>query len=185
MTAFFDKETGQRQACTLVQMDRVQVVSHKKRPLNTYWAVQVGAGHKLADNVTRPELGHFTTNGVSPKRYLEEFRVRDESGLLAIGTTITAAWFKEGQYVDARANCKGKGFAGGMKRHGFKGQPASHGVSLTHRSMGSAGGSQGSGSRVHPGKKMPGRMGGQQVTQQSVKIFHVDEDRGILVLNGQ
>ena len=72
-----------------------------------------------------------------------------------------------------------------MKRHGFKGQPASHGNSKTHRAMGSAGQSQGGGSRVLPGKKMPGRMGGQQVTTQNVKVLKVDEEKGIIVLNGQ
>lgn len=72
-----------------------------------------------------------------------------------------------------------------MKRHGFKGQPASHGTSLTHRAMGSAGQSQGGGSRVLPGKKMAGRMGGQQVTTQNVKVLKVDEEKGIIVLNGK
>ena len=184
MSGFYDTASGQRHACTIVQMDRVQVVSHKRRPRDAYWAVQVGAGHKLPSNVTRPLLGHFSENGISPKRHLVEFKVRSEKGLLAIGTDITAGWFQEGQYVDARADCKGKGFAGGMKRHGFKGQPASHGVSLTHRSMGSAGGSQGSGSRVLPGKKMPGRMGGQQVTVQNVKVIKVDDEKGLVVLHG-
>lgn len=111
--------------------------------------------------------------------------MKDESGLLGIGEIITAGWFKEGQFVDARANCRGMGFAGGMKRWGFHGQPASHGVSLTHRSMGSAGQSQGGGSRVYPGKKMAGRMGGQRVTVQNVKVLKVDEQNGLVVLNGK
>ena len=114
-----------------------------------------------------------------------EFPVKDQSGLLGIGTMIGASWFQEGQYVDARANCKGKGFAGGMKKHGFRGQDASHGVSLTHRSMGSAGQSQGGGSRVYPGKKMAGRMGGQQVTVQNSKVLKVDDENGLVVLNGE
>ena len=114
-----------------------------------------------------------------------EFKVRDESGLLGIGEMITPGWFREGQFVDARANCRGMGFAGGMKRWGFHGQPASHGVSLTHRSLGSAGQSQGGGSRVYPGKKMAGRMGGQRVTVQNVKVLKVDEPNGLVILNGQ
>lgn len=73
----------------------------------------------------------------------------------------------------------------GMKRHGFSGQPASHGTSLTHRAMGSAGGSQGSGSRVHPGKKMPGRMGGQQHTVQNLRVLRVDDENGLVVVNGK
>ena len=184
MTAIYDPETGRRHACTVVQMDRVQVVAHKTRKRNGYFAVQVGSGWKHPSNVTRPLLGHFAEHGVCPKRHLAEFKVRDENGLLGIGEMIGASWFQEGQFVDARANCKGMGFAGGMKRHGFGGQPASHGVSLTHRSMGSAGQSQGGGSRVYPGKKMAGRMGGQQVTVQNVKVLKVDAVNGLVVLNG-
>lgn len=184
MTALYDTETGKRTACTVLQFDRVQVVRHKTRDKNGYWAVQVGAGYKRPSNVTRPELGLFAQAEVSPKRWLAEFKVKDASGLLGIGQTIGPDWFVEGQYVDARSNCRGMGFEGGMKRHGFAGQPASHGNSKTHRAMGSAGPSQGSGSRVHPGKKMPGNMGGQQVTVQNVKVLKVIPEDGILVLNG-
>jgi len=162
----------------------VQVVSHKTREKHGYYAVQVGAGWKHQSNVTRPLLGHFTGAGVSPKRYLAEFRVKDQDGLPPVGQTIGPEWFIEGQFVDARANCRGMGFEGGMKRHHFKGQGASHGNSLAHRVMGSSGGSQGSGSRVLPGKKMPGNMGGQQVTVQNVKVLKVDRELGIVVLNG-
>lgn len=185
MTAMYDPETGRRFPCTVVQMDRVQVVAHKTRQRNGYFAVQVGSGWKHPSNVTRPLLGHYAEHKVSPKRHLVEFKVQDERGLLGIGQTIGAAWFQEGQYVDARANSRGMGFAGGMKRHGFHGQPASHGVSLTHRSMGSAGQSQGGGSRVYPGKKMAGRMGGEQVTTQNVKVVRVDDEKGIVVLYGE
>lgn len=185
MSAVYDTETGRRQACTVVQMDRVQVVAHKTGQQNGYYAVQVGSGWKHPSNVTRPLLGHYAEHGVSPKRHLVEFKVRDEKGLLGIGEMIGAGWFQEGQYVDARANSRGMGFAGGMKRYGFKGQPASHGVSLTHRSMGSSGQSQGGGSRVLPGKRMPGRMGGHQVTTQNVRVVQVDDEKGIVVLNGR
>ncbi|KAL8873218.1 MAG: hypothetical protein Q9174_001282 [Haloplaca sp. 1 TL-2023] len=184
MTAMYEAGTGRRFPCTVVQMDRVQVVAHKTRQRNGYYAVQVGSGWKHPSNVTRPLLGHYAENKVSPKRHLVEFKVQDESGLLRVGETIDASWFQEGQYVDARANSRGMGFAGVMKRHGFHGQPASHGVSLTHRSMGSAGQSQGGGSRVYPGKKMAGRMGGEQVTTQNVKVVKVDSDKGLVVLYG-
>ncbi len=83
-----------------------------------------------------------------------------------------------------RSNSRGMGFAGGMKRHGFKGQPASHGNSLNHRTMGSSGGSQGSGSRVLPGKKMPGRMGNQRVTVQNLPVLKIDNELGIVVVKG-
>ena len=184
MSAVYDTETGRRQAVTIVQMDRVQVVSHKTKDKDGYYAVQVGAGWKHPSNVTRPLLGHYAEGGVSPKRHLVEFKVKDEKGLLGIGEMIGAGWFQEGQFVDARANSRGMGFAGGMKRWGFKGQPASHGTSLVHRAMGSAGQSQGGGSRILPGKRMPGRMGGHQVTTQNVKVVKVDDEKGIVVLNG-
>lgn len=184
MTAMYDTETGRRSPCTVVQMDRVQVVAHKTEYKNGYFAVQLGSGWKHPSNVTRPLLGHYAQNAVSPKKHLVEFRVRDERGLHGIGELIGAGWFQEGQFVDAKANCRGMGFAGVMKRHGMHGQPRSHGVSLTHRSMGSAGQSQGGGSRVYPGKKMAGRMGGQQVTTQNVKVMRVDEEKGIVVLHG-
>ena len=184
MSAVYDTETGRRQAVTIVQMDRVQVVAHKTKDKDGYYAVQVGAGWKHPSNVTRPLLGHYAEGGVSPKRHLVEFKVKDEKGLLSIGKMIGAGWFQEGQFVDARADSRGMGFAGGMKRWGFKGGPASHGASLVHRAMGSAGQSQGGGSRVHPGKKMAGRMGGHQVTTQNVKVVKVDDEKGIVVLNG-
>ena len=184
MTALYDPETGKRTACTVLQLDRVQVVAHKTREKNGYYAVQIGSGWKHPSNVTRPVLGHFAGAGVSPKRFMAEFKVKDEQGLLAVGQSIGPEWFLEGQFVDARANCRGMGFAGGMKKWGWKGQPASHGNSKNHRTMGSSGASQGSGSRVHPGKKMPGRMGGQQVTTQNVKVLKVDVEKGLVVLNG-
>ncbi|KAK4928836.1 hypothetical protein LTR28_011828 [Elasticomyces elasticus] len=184
MTALYDPDTGRRTPCTVLQLDRVQVISHKRRDKHGYWAVQVGAGSKAPSNVTQPELGHYSANGVPPKRWVCEFRVRDEQGLLGVGRSIGADWFREGQFVDARANSRGMGFAGGMKRWGFSGQPASHGNSLAHRLMGSAGASQGSGSRILPGKKMPGNMGGEQVTMQNLKVMHVDAANGIVVVHG-
>jgi large subunit ribosomal protein L3 len=184
MTALYDPDTGIRTPCTVVQFDRVQVVSHKTREKHGYYAVQVGSGWKQPQNVGRPLLGHFAGNGVSPKRFVAEFRVKNESGLLKVGEEIGPEWFLEGQFVDARSDCKGKGWAGGMKKWGFKGQPASHGNSKNHRTMGSSGASQGGGSRVLPGKKMPGRMGGNQVTIQNVKVLKVDAEKGLLVLNG-
>ncbi|KAF8863500.1 translation protein [Acephala macrosclerotiorum] len=184
MTAIYDPETGIRTPCTVLQIDRLQVVAHKTREKHGYYAVQMGAGWKHPSNVTRPVLGHFASAGISPKRYLTEFRVKDERGLLKVGQSVGPEWFLEGQFVDTRSNCRGMGFAGGMKRYGFKGQPASHGNSKNHRTMGSSGPSQGGGSRVHPGKRMPGNMGGQQVTIQNVKVLKVDSEKGLIVVNG-
>lgn len=184
MTAVYDTETGVRIPCTVLQLDQVQVVSHKTRKRNGYYAVCVGSGWKHEKNVTKPMLGHFSAQGVSPKRHMHEFRVADHTGLLAVGEEIRADWFMEGQFVDTRSNCKGKGFQGVMKRWGMHGQDRSHGVSLAHRSMGSAGQGQGGGSRVYPGKKMAGNMGGQRNTVQSLKVLQTDAEKGIVVVNG-
>lgn len=184
MTALYDTETSQRIPCTVLQLDRVEVVSHKTLKKHGYFAVQVGAGWKHPSNMTKSLLGHFSANGISPKRHVYEFRVKDESGLLPIGRAITADWFQEGQYVDSRSNSKGKGFAGVMKRHGFHGQDRSHGVSLMHRSLGSAGPGQGGGSRVYPGKKMAGNMGNEQNTVQNLRVLKVDPAHGIVVVKG-
>ncbi|KAL2833643.1 translation protein [Aspergillus pseudoustus] len=184
MSAIYDTETGNRIPCTVLQLDRVQVVGHKRVDIHGYWAVQIGSGWKHHSNVTKAMLGHFAGQGVSPKRHVYEFRVKDESGLLPIGNIVNADWFQEGQFVDARSNTKGKGFAGVMKRHGFGGQDRSHGVSLTHRSLGSAGPSQGGGSRVYPGKKMAGNMGNEQHTEQNLEVLKVDAENGLVLVKG-
>jgi len=183
MTAFMGK-AGARIPCTVLQLDRVQTIANKTRAKNGYWAVQVGLGEKNADNVGAPLLGYFEAKGIQPKRELAEFKVRDESGLLPVGVQLLPDWFHIGQWVDVRANSRGMGFAGGMKRHGFKGQGASHGNSRNHRTIGTVGPSQGGGSRVYPGKKMPGRMGNEQVTMQNLPVLMVDNDLGIVVVKG-
>ena len=184
MTAVYDPTTAKRTPCTVLQLDRCQVLSHKRRDIHGYWAVQVGSGTKEARNVTRPERGHHAAMGVPLKRHLAEFRVKNEEGLAEVGSVISADLFQEGQFIDARAVSRGMGFAGGMKRWGWSGQPASHGNSLAHRIMGSSGGSQGSGSRVHPGKHMAGRMGGEQKTVQNLRVMKVDVENGIVVVHG-
>lgn len=185
MTAIYNPETGERIPCTVLQLDMNQVVHHKTMKKHGYYAVCVGMGYKHVRNFTKPELGHFSSQEVAPKRHLQEFRVRDEQGLLSVGEHIKASWFMEGQYVDTRADCKGKGFQGVMKRWGFGGQPRSHGHSLSHRSLGSTGNGQGGGSRVYPGKKMPGNMGGQRVTVQNLKVLQTNDEQGILLVNGK
>ncbi|KXJ97173.1 50S ribosomal protein L3 [Microdochium bolleyi] len=175
---------GRRIPCTILQLDEVQVVASKTRASNGYWAVQVGCGHKTPGNVTAPQLGYYEAKGIAPKRHLAEFKVRSEDGLLPVGVQMQPDWFKVGQFVDARSNSRGMGFAGGMKRHGFAGQEASHGNSKNHRTIGSNGPSQGGGSRVHPGKKMPGRMGNERVTVQNLEVLKVDNEMGIVVIKG-
>ncbi|KAH7125740.1 mitochondrial 54S ribosomal protein YmL9 [Dendryphion nanum] len=185
MTGIYDSETGKRTPCTVLQLDRNEVVAHKTRTKNGYWAVQMGAGSKQAYNVSRPMLGHFAEAGVAPKRWVFEFKVKDKDGLgVGVGEEVGAGWFSVGQFVDVRGVSRGMGFAGGMKRHGFSGQPASHGQSLMHRGMGSAGGSQGSGSRVLPGKRMAGNMGNENVTVKNLRVLQIDDVNGIVVVHG-
>lgn len=183
MTAIMGK-SGARIPCTVLQLDRVQTVATKTRAKNGYFAVQVGFGDRHADNVGAPMLGYYEAKGIAPKRELAEFHVRDAAGLLPVGVQLLPDWFHIGQWVDVRANSRGFGFAGVMKRHGYSGQEASHGNSKNHRTMGSAGPSQGGGSRVHPGKKMPGRMGNERVTMQNLPVLLVDNDLGIVVVKG-
>jgi large subunit ribosomal protein L3 len=183
MTAFMGR-TGARIPCTVLQLDRVQTVLNKTREQHGYWAVQVGMGERHPANVGAPMLGYYEAKGLAPKKVLAEFRVRDESGLLPVGVQLMPDWFHVGQRVDVRSNSRGMGFAGGMKRHGFAGQEASHGNSLNHRTIGSVGPSQGSGSRVLPGKKMPGRMGNHRVTVQNLPVLLVDNELGIVVVKG-
>lgn len=131
-------------------------------------------------------LGHFSAQGVPIKRHVVEFRVRDRRGLATapVGEVLDAARFKVGQFVDARAVSKGKGFQGVMKRWGMHGQDRTHGASLSHRSLGSAGQGQGGGSRVYPGKKMAGNMGAEWRTQACLKVMQVDGENGIVVVKG-
>lgn len=113
MTAIYNPETGKRSACTVLQLDRNEVIAHKTREKNGYYAVQVGAGQKQAYNTTRPMLGHFATARVSPKRWVVEFRVKGEEGLgVEVGQGIGAGWFEKGGWVDVKAVSRGKGFAG-------------------------------------------------------------------------
>lgn len=170
--------------CTVLQLDQVQVVANKTREKHGYWAVQIGCGARQPRNITSPMLGYYEAKGIAPKTDLAEFMVRDEDGLLPVGTQLLPDWFQTGQYVDVRGKSRGQGFAGGMKRHGFAGQEASHGNSKNHRTMGTTGPSQGSGSRVLPGKKMPGRMGNEWVTVQNLKVMKVDNELGIVLVSG-
>jgi large subunit ribosomal protein L3 len=113
MTAMYDRETGSRTACTVLQFDRNEVVAHKTRDKNGYWAVQIGAGSREPSNVTRPMLGHFAVARVPPKKWVGEFKVKGVEGVkVGVGESLGASWFSVGQWVDVRGVSKGKGFAG-------------------------------------------------------------------------
>ncbi|KAG0370338.1 translation protein [Gamsiella multidivaricata] len=181
MTAMWD-EWGVRIPVTVLQLEQCQVVQVLNEEAHGYTALQIGSSDRSETNVTKPMLGHFEKAGVQPKRKLFEFRVTPDA-VLPVGTELVASHFVPGQYVDCSAPTMGKGFQGAMKRHGFGGQPASHGTSVTHRSLGSTGQRKDPG-KVFKGKKMAGRMGGEQATVQSLKVMKVDNDLNLIYVKG-
>jgi len=175
-------EDGQHIPVTVLKLENCQVVAHKTADKDGYTALQVGAGAIRLKNVNKAERGHFAKANVEPKRKLAEFRVSPEN-LIEIGAEITAEHFVAGQYVDATGTSIGKGFAGGMKRWNFGGLRATHGVSVSHRSIGSTGQRQDPG-KTFKGKKMPGHLGAENVTTQNLEVVKTDADRGLIMVRG-
>ncbi|KAM3348594.1 hypothetical protein ACQJBY_022085 [Aegilops geniculata] len=160
MSAMWDK-WGAKVPITVLWVDDNVVCQVKTAEKEGFYALQLGAGQKKGKHLTKPEVGHFRSQGVPLKRKLKEFPVTEDA-LLPVGTTIS----------------------GGMKRHGFSGMPASHGASLSHRSIGSTGQRDAPG-RVFKNRKMPGRMGGVQRTVKNVWVYQIDPARNLLYLKGQ
>jgi len=181
MMSDYDK-WGNRLQLTVLMLDECEVVQVKTEAENGYTALQLGVSEAKVKNVTKPLDFHFRKAGVAPKRKLGEFRVKPD-GVLPVGTAIHAAHFVPGQLVDVCGITKGKGFQGAMKRHNFSGQRATHGVSKTHRAIGSTGQCQGPG-RVFKGKKMPGRMGSNKVTMQNLEVYKIDNARNLVYVRG-
>ena len=181
MTRLF-QDDGRHVPVTVLAMESVQVVARREADRDGYVAVQLGAGVAKAKNVAKPQRGHFGKAEVEPKAYVAEFRV-DEDGLLDVGAELSADHFVAGQLVDISGQTQGKGFQGGMKRWGFGGLRATHGVSVSHRSLGSTGQRQDPG-RVFKNKKMAGHMGDRQRTQQNLEIVRTDAERGLLFVKG-
>ena len=181
MSAVFS-EDGQRIPVTVLKVDNCQVTARRTLEKDGYAAVQLGVGSAKVKNVTQPMRGNFAKAKVEPKRKLGEFRVT-ENALIDVGDELTAEHFVTGQYVDVVGSTKGKGFAGGMKRHGFSGLRASHGVSLNHRGLGSTGQCQDPG-KVFKGKKMAGHLGDVRSTQQNLEVISTDMDRGLIMVKG-
>ncbi len=147
-----------------------------------YEAVQVASGHIDPRKVSQPLKGHFEKAGVTPRRHVTEIRTSD-AGTYEIGQELTAEVFEAGQVVDVMGTSKGKGFAGVMKRHNFKGVSASHGSHRNHRKPGSIGASS-TPSRVFKGMRMAGRMGGDRVTVMNLLVHSVDAEHGVILIKG-
>lgn len=182
MTVLWDK-WGKKIPTTVLWLDDNVVSQVKTVEKEGFFALQVGAGQKKEKHLTKPEVGHFRAQGVPMKRKLKEFPVTEDA-LLPVGTSISVRHFVPGQYIDVTGISKGKGFQGTMKRWNFKGGPASHGASLSHRSAGSTGQRDAPG-KVFKGKKMAGRMGGKQRTVKSVWVYKIDPQRNIMWVKGQ
>jgi len=181
MTRLF-QDDGRHVPVTVLQLEKLQVVARKEMDTDGYVAVQLGAGTAKAKNVAKPQRGHFGKAEVEPKAYLHEFRVTEEN-LLDVGAELSAEHFVPGQLVDISGRTQGKGFQGGMKRWGFGGLRATHGVSVSHRSLGSTGQRQDPG-KVFKNKKMAGHMGDAQRTQQNLEIVSTDVERGLIFVKG-
>jgi large subunit ribosomal protein L3 len=181
MTRVF-RDDGRHVPVTVLALENNQVISVRTTDNDGYVAVQLGAGTKKAKNTSKPERGHFGKAQVEPKAKVAEFRV-SEDALLETGATISADHFVPGQLVDVTGVTQGKGFQGGMKRWNFGGLRATHGVSVSHRSLGSTGQRQDPG-KVFKGKKMAGHMGDKQRTQQNLEIVSTDVERGLVFVHG-
>ncbi len=167
---------------TVVRVSPARVVQVKTPEKEGYSAVQVTWGTRRANTLTKPELGHFEKAGVAPGAKLVELRLDDVTGYV-VGQEILADAFAKGEKIDATAVAKGKGFAGGMKRHNFSGQGGAHGNHKHHRAPGSIGACSTPG-RVFKGTRMAGRMGGGQVTTTNLEVVAVDLERHLVLVKG-
>ena len=182
MTQIFTEE-GRVIPVTVVESGNNFVLQNKTDETDGYNAVQIGFGDVKEKNVTKPLKGHFEKAGVKAVRFIREMRLSAPSEY-NVGDTIGVDIFAAGDLVDVVGTSKGKGFAGGIKRHNFARGPMGHG-SKSHREPGSTGAMiSGPGGRVLKGKKLPGRMGGERVTVQRLTIVRVDTDRNLILIKG-
>jgi large subunit ribosomal protein L3 len=183
MTRIFT-EDGVSIPVTVVEVQPNRVTQVKTPEADGYSAIQVTTGSRKASRVTKAMAGHYSKAGVEAGRGLWEFRLDgSEDAAYEAGAELTVSMFESGQKVDVTGKTIGKGFAGGVKRHNFSMQDATHGNSLSHRAPGSIGQCQTPG-RVFKGKKMAGHMGDKQRTVQTLELVRVDEDRGLLLIKG-
>ena len=181
MTRLF-QDDGRHVPVTVLALEGCQVVGQRTDETDGYVALQLGAGTAKAKNVAKPQRAAFGKAEVEPKAKVVEFRVEADA-LVDVGTEISADHFVPGQLVDVSGTTQGKGCAGAMKRWGFGGMRASHGVSISHRAHGSTGNRQDPG-RVFKNKKMAGHMGARNRTQQNLEIVRTDVERGLLFVKG-
>jgi large subunit ribosomal protein L3 len=181
MTRLF-QEDGRHVPVTVLALEDCQVVSVRTAEKDGYTALQLGAGEAKQKNVAKPQREHFAKAEVALKKQVAEFRVAEDA-VLEVGSTIAASHFVAGQLVDITGHTQGKGFAGAMKRWGFGGMRATHGVSVSHRAHGSTGNRQDPG-KVFKGKKMAGHMGDRQRTQQNLEVVRTDDERGLIFVKG-
>jgi large subunit ribosomal protein L3 len=181
MTQVWD-ENNRAVPVTVLKVAPVRVVQVKTPEREGYAALQVTWGFRKTSTLSKPEQGHYAAAGVEPGRHLVELRLDDCSGY-EVGQQLTADLMTAGERVDAIAVSKGKGFAGAMKRHNFKGQGAAHGNHKKHRSPGSIGACA-TPSRVFKGTRMAGRMGGHQVTTLNLEVVQADPERELILVRG-
>jgi large subunit ribosomal protein L3 len=179
MTQLFD-ETGNIAPVTVIEAGPCVVVQKKTLPVDGYEAIQIGFGAAKAGKLNKPVAGHFKKAGVGPSKYLRELRLEDIASY-SIGQELRADVFAPGEYVDVTAISRGKGFAGAIKRHGQGRGPMSHGSGY-HRGPGSMGSINPA--RIFKNQTMPGRMGGNRVTVQNLRVVKVDPARNLLLVRG-
>ena len=181
MTRFFT-EGGESIPVTVIKVEANKISQTKNTSVDGYNAVQVAAFAAKMSRTNKPKMGQFSKAGIKPMRFLKEFRV-DSIDNYQLGQEITLDVLIDVKKVNIEAVSKGKGFSGGVKRHSFKMQDATHGNSLAHRSNGSLGQCQTPG-RVFKGKKMSGHMGSVRVTTQNLELIRVDAERNLLLIKG-
>lgn len=181
MTRVFSDD-GVSTPVTVIEVEPNRVSQLKTVETDGYTAIQVVTGTRRPGRVTKPMAGHYRKAGVEAGRTSMEFRV-DSVEDIELGSEIKVDIFEQGQIVDVAGTTKGKGFAGGVKRHNFKMQDATHGNSISHRAPGSIGQNQTPG-RVFKGKKMAGHMGAVRQTTQNLEVVRVDAERNLLLIKG-
>ncbi|MDO4974815.1 MAG: 50S ribosomal protein L3 [Alphaproteobacteria bacterium] len=181
MTQLFN-DNGVQVPVTVLKVEPCTVVSLKLKDKDGYDAVQLGTKEDKEKHINKPQLGYFKKLGTKFFKILKEFRVSDPS-IYNVGDVLDVDHFSEGQFVDITGTTKGKGFAGAMKRYGFGGLRATHGVSITHRSHGSTGNRTEPG-RVFKGKRMAGHLGNVKSTILNLKIHSIDKSKGVIFIHG-